>query len=70
VLVDVEGGNNVMYLPLDKMMQNNAQRQTGTSDLSSGTLRLDDQSLRNVTNQVVDQIRQNQTSTIRREGRQ
>ncbi len=70
VLVDVEGGNNVMYLPLDKMMQNNAQRQTSTSDLSSGALRLDDQSLRNVTNQVVDQIRQNQTSTIRREGRQ
>lgn len=66
VLVDVEGGNNMMYLPVDKLIQNSGSRQ---SSAASGNLRLDDQSLRNVTSQVVDQIRQNQTTT-RREGRQ
>jgi membrane protease subunit HflK len=27
VMVDVEGGNNMMYLPLDKMMQNQSSGQ-------------------------------------------
>ena len=66
VLIDVEGGNNMMYLPVDKLIQNSASRQAA---VTSGNVRLDDQSLRDVTNQVVDQIRQSQTTT-RREGRQ
>lgn len=66
VLVDVEGGNNMMYLPVDKLIQNSGNRQASAT---SGNMRLDDQSLRNVTNQVVDQIRQSQATT-RREGRQ
>ena len=66
VLVDVEGGNNMMYLPVDKLIQNSGSRQTSGA---SGDIRLDDQSLRSVTNQVVDQIRQSQATT-RREGRQ
>lgn len=66
VLIDVEGGNNMMYLPVDKLIQNSGNRQTS---VTSGNIRLDDQSLRNVTNQVVDQIRQSQATT-RREGRQ
>ncbi|WP_028469895.1 FtsH protease activity modulator HflK [Neptunomonas japonica] len=66
VLIDVEGGNNMMYLPVDKLIQNNGSRQPA---VTSGNLRLDDQSLRSVTNQVVDQIRQSQATT-RREGRQ
>ncbi len=66
VLIDVEGGNNMMYLPVDKLIQNSGTRQPATS---SSNMRLDDQSLRNVTNQVVDQIRQSQ-GTTRREGRQ
>ncbi|WP_415896870.1 FtsH protease activity modulator HflK [Neptuniibacter sp. QD57_21] len=62
VLIDVEGGNNMMYLPLDKIMQNRPV--TGDSNRS---VRLDGQSLREVTDQVVDQLRQRQGS--RREGR-
>lgn len=62
VLVDVEGGNNMMYLPLDKLMQNRPV----TGDVN-GPVRLDSQSLREVTDQVVDQLRQRQSS--RREGR-
>ncbi|MBY4677059.1 FtsH protease activity modulator HflK [Marinobacterium arenosum] len=64
VLVDLEGGNNMMYLPLDKLVQNAEVAR----DSSRGAVRLDDDSLRQVTNQVIDQIRQRQLST-RREGR-
>jgi membrane protease subunit HflK len=63
VLIDVEGGNNMMYLPVDKLIQNSQ-----SATVNQRNLRLDDQSLRDVTNQVVDQIKQNQTTT-RREGR-
>ncbi len=62
VLIDVEGGNNMMYLPLDKIVQN---RPT-TADVNR-PVRLDNQSLREVTEQVVDQLRQRQST--RREGR-
>lgn len=62
VLVDVEGGNNMMYLPLDKIMQNRP-----VSADANGPVRLDSQSLREVTDQVVDQLRQRQST--RKEGR-
>lgn len=67
ILMDVEGGNSMMYLPMDKLIENSSNRKA--AETSSSNVRLDDQSLRNVTSQVVDQIRQNQTTT-RREGRQ
>jgi len=62
VLVDVEGGNNMMYLPLDKLSQGVTSRQE-----ASAPVQLDNQSLRQVTDQVIDQLRQRQSS--RREGR-
>ena len=62
VLVDVEGGNNMMYLPLDKLMQpvQAAARESGmtNSDISR------------LTDQVVNELRARQNSTsVRREGR-
>jgi membrane protease subunit HflK len=63
VLVDVEGGNNVMYLPVDKLMQNRS-----SNAQSNSTKRLDDQEIREVSNQVYDQLRRRQTTT--REARQ
>lgn len=66
VLVDVEGGNNMMYLPLDKLMD----KQDSVRDSSGRTLRLDDASLRSITDQVLEQARQRQnSSTTTREGR-
>jgi membrane protease subunit HflK len=62
VLIDVEGGNNMMYLPLDKIMQNRPVAADANSPV-----RLDSQSLREVTDQVVDELRIRQTT--RREGR-
>lgn len=65
VLVDVEGGNNMMYLPLDKLGQPGAAAPRIEVDRP---VRLDNQSLREVTDQVIDQLRQRQLNT-RREGR-
>ncbi|MDF1762690.1 MAG: FtsH protease activity modulator HflK [Oleibacter sp.] len=62
VLLDAEGGNNMMYLPLDKLVQpvQAAASKSGmsTSDISR------------LTDQVVNELRTRQTSTsVRREGR-
>jgi len=64
VLVDVEGGNNMMYLPLDKLTGSAAER---SRPVMPDSVRLDQQSLDDITNQVIDQIRQRQST--RREGR-
>lgn len=64
VLIDVEGGNNMMYLPLDKLMQNSTERR----EVSRG-VRLDDQSLKDLTEKVADELRVRQGTTTRREGR-
>jgi len=61
IMVDVEGGNNMMYLPLDKILQDNSTGSTG---------RLQSRDLDQVTNQVLDRIRQLQSdSSTAREGR-
>ncbi|TGD73096.1 FtsH protease activity modulator HflK [Mangrovimicrobium sediminis] len=51
VMVDVEGGNNMMYLPLDKLGQPDA---VGSSPRR---LTLDSSSLRQITDAVTDQLR-------------
>lgn len=65
VLVDLEGGNNMMYLPLDKLMQDSAVRR----EAARSGQRLDDQSMRDLTDRVVEELRQRQSTTTRREGR-
>jgi len=60
VLVDVEGGNNMMYLPLDKLAESRPR-----AAASSSTSRLSSSELRDVTNQVIEQLRQRQQSTSR-----
>ena len=62
VLVDVDGGNNMMYLPLDKLMQpvQSAARESGMSNTDISRL----------TDQVVNELRARQNNTsVRREGR-
>lgn len=61
VLVDVEGGNNMMYLPLDKIMENsrgsrNTDGTTGDADISG------------IADRVVEELRQRQANRVR-EGR-
>lgn len=62
VLVDVEGGNNMMYLPLDKL----TERTAGTT-LKSG--QVSSRQLDDLANQVIDRIRERQNNSSLREGR-
>ncbi len=65
VLMDVEGGNNMMYLPLDKIIGNSGSNRSIGVD-SSG--RIDENSVQDVADEVMNRLRQRQT-TIRREER-
>jgi membrane protease subunit HflK len=61
VLVDIEGGNNMMYLPLDKLVSQSAASSRAASaepDLAGKIAR-----------EVLDQLRREQSRTTRSEGR-
>lgn len=60
VLVDVEGGNNMMYLPLDKIMS----ARSSSNDNSLG-----DQPVSEIADQVIEEIRSRNSRTTTREGR-
>lgn len=64
VMVDVEGGNNMMYLPLDKIME-----RVPDSGNSPRNIRLDDASLRQITDQVMREVNTRSGTTNLREGR-
>jgi len=57
VMVDVEGGNNVMYLPLDKLTQQ-SQRAAATGEATS-----DSSYIRELTNAVTEQLRSDAAAT-------
>lgn len=62
VLVDVDGGNNMMYLPLDRLTQ-------GVQQTPQSAPTVSDVDLRELTNRVVEQLRRDSRSSNRREGR-
>ena len=62
VMVDVEGGNNVMYLPLDKMAEQ-SQRAS-----PQGEARLDSSNIRELTNAVTEQLRSDAAAAQGRRG--
>ena len=65
VMVDVEGGNNVMYLPLDKLAPSG-----GAAGQASNMMRgLSPQQLREVTDAVTEQLRRDLSTSNRRGGR-
>ncbi|EGG99140.1 HflK protein [gamma proteobacterium IMCC2047] len=64
VLVDVEGGNNMMYLPLDKL----ANQAAGNTAAGDGN-RISSRQLDDLTNQVINRIRERQNNSSLREGR-
>jgi len=61
VLVDVDGGNNMLYLPLDKIVEK------GAAASQPATLRSSD--LNSIADEVMNRIRQENSSTPRREVR-
>jgi len=56
VLIDVEGGNNMMYLPLDKLMSNRAVVAAGDDN---------DQAVSDIADQVIEELRSRNTRTSR-----
>ena len=60
VLVDVEGGNNMMFLPLDRMMQG-----TTNPSLTSSGLQLNSQQMRDLVDQVGRELSSQSTSADR-----
>lgn len=69
VMVDVEGGNNVMYLPLDKL-QSQSSGGVSNSLAPGGVPRMDSNALRELTNAVAEQLRKDaNANNIRRGGR-
>ena len=64
VMVDVEGGNNMMYLPLDKLAEQSQSR-------SSNNINIDSNTIRELTNAVTEQLRRDAAAAggTRRGGR-
>lgn len=65
VLVDVEGGNNMMYIPLDKIVKSVTTTTSGDTLTKADISRITDQ----VLGEVKSRQNLNQPTTIRREGR-
>ncbi len=62
VMVDVEGGNNMMYLPLDRLV-------SPTVSLPSGDIAAESPDLRELTDRVVEQLRKDSQTARKREVR-
>ena len=63
VMVDVDGGNNVLYLPLDKMVPAAGQQRGG-----SGRNLLNERDMREIADQVTEQLRRDFDAAANRRG--
>lgn len=64
VLVDVDGGNNILYLPLDKIMRQESRQSVLSSDMEA-----DSEDIRNAMKRGTDRLRQSSRNDSIREGR-
>jgi len=69
ILVDVKGGNNMLYLPLDKIMQQQASSPGRSSSGSSQMRSLSSADINLITEAVIDRIRNQSSNSQRRESR-
>jgi len=63
VVIDTEGGNNMMYLPLDQLMKNQSSSKKLDVD------KLDPDGVSALTDQVINEIRKRQGASVTRQGR-
>ena len=63
VMVDVEGGNNMMYLPLDKLTSGSSGAATGGRGMT-----IDSSNIRQLTDAVTEQLRRDAAATGNRRG--
>jgi membrane protease subunit HflK len=61
VMVDVEGGNNILYLPLDKLAEQSQARSSSRGDVNNTNIR-------ELTNAVTEQLRRDAAATGNRRG--
>jgi membrane protease subunit HflK len=61
-MIDVEGGNNILYLPLDKI----AESARGVENLNIPANTSSNASIRDLTNQVIEEIRRRNRQEERR----
>jgi membrane protease subunit HflK len=66
VLVDVEGGNNMMYLPLDKLTGQAASRSSLGGNTNAG---VSEDDIRQISDLVIEQLRQDQANNRTRGAR-
>ncbi len=66
VLVDVEGGNNMLYLPLDRMMKSSSSQ---SSSNDSGAPQLSSETIRRLTEEVSRELSRSNNTSVRREVR-
>jgi membrane protease subunit HflK len=62
IMVDVEGGNNMMYLPLDQLTKRNSRGS------AAGAVKVDSSNIRELTNAVTEQLRRDAAATDGRRG--
>ena len=63
VMIDVEGGNNMMYLPLDKIVQSSS---ASVSSQGAGGQSISSESVREISEQVINQLRREAANNNRR----
>ena len=63
VMVDVDGGNNVLYLPLDKMVPNAGQTRS-----AAGRAGVSERDMREIADQVTEQLRRDLDAAAARRG--
>ena len=63
VMVDVDGGNNVLYLPLDRMVPNDGQQRSTGARAS-----VNERDMREIADQVTEQLRRDLDAAAARRG--
>jgi membrane protease subunit HflK len=69
VMIDVKGGNNMMYLPLDKLMQNSLPAEPGSNAATGAPTQADMDEMKKQLEELKNSIN-NSSSSRRRESRQ
>jgi membrane protease subunit HflK len=62
ILVDTDGNNNMLYLPLDRLVQGGGTGSSGKSTTSGG----DQADVKSLTDQVIKELRSRQDTNVRR----
>ncbi|SDW40181.1 FtsH protease activity modulator HflK [Marinobacter mobilis] len=66
ILIDTEGGNNMMYLPLDQLVNRSGAAARSESTLGNPQSSMTESDIRSLTDRVMQELQDRQSSTVRR----